>query len=328
MRIRSRIHFFGICILLPLLLPAASAPAANQNVTAQSSGPNNTFTPKAVTINAGDTVTWTNNSGFHNVHFDDNSFIQPASPAFPPWTVSRTFPSAGTFRYYCDAHGGPNGSGMSGTVWVEGPGYPRPLSASPVKTSLGIAYKPCPAASANRTHGPPLVHPSCNPPAQASDWLTVGTFDANGQNANSVGSVALRVVTGDPANPPDDADVRLSASVTDVRNKAGLADYAGELQVKLPLRITDKQSGPAADERATGSTTFNFTVPCVVTGAAGVGSTCSVTTTADSVIPGSVLEAKRAVWQVEGVQVFDGGSDGVASTAGNTLFASQGLFVP
>jgi len=65
-----------------------------------------------------------------------------------------------------------------------------------------------------------------------------------------------------------------------------------------------------------------------VTGAAGVGSTCSVTTTADSVIPGSVVEAKRAVWQVDGVQVFDGGSDGVASTAGNTLFASQGLFVP
>jgi len=40
------------------------------------------------------------------------------------------------------------------------------------------------------------------------------------------------------------------------------------------------------------------------------------------------VEAKRAVWQVDGVQVFDGGSDGVASTAGNTLFASQGLFVP
>jgi hypothetical protein len=28
------------------------------------------------------------------------------------------------------------------------------------------------------------------------------------------------------------------------------------------------------------------------------------------------------------VQVFDGGSDGVASTAGNTLFADQAVFVP
>jgi len=124
MRIRSRIHLFGICILLSLLLPAASAPAANQNVTAQSSGPNNTFTPKAVTINAGDTVTWTNNSGFHNVHFDDNSFIQPASPAFPPWTVSRTFPSAGTFRYYCDAHGGPTAPACRARCGSKGRGIP------------------------------------------------------------------------------------------------------------------------------------------------------------------------------------------------------------
>jgi plastocyanin len=323
-----RIRLLGIGILLALLVPAASASAADQTVTAQSIGPNNTFTPRTVSINAGDTVTWTNNSGVHNVHFDDGSFDQPANASSPPWTVSRTFASAGTFRYYCELHGGPNGSGMSGTVWVNGPGYPRPISASPVKTSLAVAYKPCQAVSANRTHGPPLEHPSCNPPAQESDWLTVGTFDANMQNANSVGSVALRVVTGDPANPPDDADVRLIASVTDVRNKAGLADYTGELQVKLPLRITDKQSGPAADERATGSTTFNFTVPCATTGAAGVGSTCSITTTADAVIPGSVLEGKRAVWQVDAVQVFDGGSDGVASTAGNTLFASQALFVP
>jgi hypothetical protein len=28
------------------------------------------------------------------------------------------------------------------------------------------------------------------------------------------------------------------------------------------------------------------------------------------------------------VKVFDGGSDGVASTAGNTLYLDQGIFVP
>jgi plastocyanin len=320
-----RIRLLGIGILLALLVPGAPALAANATVTATTLS---TFSPKNVTINTGDMVTWNNGGGVHNVHFDDNSYIQPPTASSAAWSVSRTFTAAGTFRYYCDVHGGPNGAGMSGTVWVNGPGYARPISASPLLTSLAVAYKPCPAASANRTHGPPLEHPSCNPPVQESDWLTVGTFDANEQNPNSVGSVALRVVVGDPATPTvDEADVKLISSLKDVRNKTGLADYTGELQVRLPLRITDRQSGPAADERATGDTTFAFTVPCAATGA-GVGSTCSITTTADSVIPGSVVEGKRSIWQVDRVQVLDGGSDGVVSTAGNTLFATQALFVP
>ena len=40
-------------------------------------------------------------------------------------------------------------------------------------------------------------------------------------------------------------------------------------------------------------------------------------------------EDKRAVWQLGKVQVYDGGADGDADTAGdNTLFMEQGLFVP
>jgi hypothetical protein len=45
-------------------------------------------------------------------------------------------------------------------------------------------------------------------------------------------------------------------------------------------------------------------------------------------MPGAVVEGKRSIWQLDKVQVLDGGSDGVASTAGNTLFATQALFVP
>ena len=177
-------------------------------------------------------VTWNNGSGLHNVHFDDNSFDMPPSPSSSAWSVSRTFTSPGTFRYYCEAHGGPNGVGMSGTVWVNGPGYARPAGASPLRASLSVAYKQCQPASANRTHGPPLEHPSCNAPVQESDWLTVGTPDANGAGANSVGSVTLRTQVGDPGEPGDQANVQLVSSMTDVRNKTGLADYTGELQVE------------------------------------------------------------------------------------------------
>jgi len=41
-----------------------------------------------------------------------------------------------------------------------------------------------------------------------------------------------------------------------------------------------------------------------------------------------VREGERAIWALQKLQVFDGGADGVASTAPNTLFAVQGVFVP
>jgi plastocyanin len=315
-----------IGILVALLAPVAPASAANQTVTATNF---NTFSPRNVTVNTGDTVTWNNGGGFHNVHFDDNSYVQPPSASSSAWSVARTFSAPGTFRYYCDAHGGPNGAGMSGTVWVNGPGYPRPRSATPLRASLALAYRQCQAASANRTHGPPLEHPSCTPPAQASDWLTVGTPDANGPAANSIGSARLVALTGDPGTPADEADVRLVTSITDVRSRtSGLPDYTGELQARLALRITDRLNGPSLTETGTGDTTFTFAVPCTATGNTGVGSTCTVNTTADALAPGTVLEGKRAVWQVGKIELFDGGADGVASTAGNTLFADQSMFVP
>jgi plastocyanin len=325
MRIRSA----GVCILIALLLPAA-APAANQTVTATFG---NTFTPKEVVINTGDMVTWNNGGGIHNVHFDDGSFDMPASPSSAAWSVSRTFTGPGTFRYYCEAHGGPNGSGMSGTVWVNGSGYARPQAASPLKTSLTLAYTQCQAANQNRTHGPPLEHPSCNPPVQVSDWLTVGSPDANGAGANSVGSARFTVLVGNPGTPTvDEADVRVITSITDVRNKAGLADYTGELQLRIPWKITSRNNtispGGPYDQPATGRFTFTATVPCATTGSTTVGSTCSITTTADALMPGAVPEGKRSIFDFGKVELHDGGSDGVASTPGNTLFASQGVFIP
>ena len=66
-------------------------------------------------------------------------------------------------------------------------GFPRPAGASPLRASLVPAYNAC--TSPNRTHGPGLAFPSCNPPVRSSGPLTVGTPDANGFAANSVSSV-------------------------------------------------------------------------------------------------------------------------------------------
>ena len=72
--------------------------------------------------------------------------------------------------------------------------HPRPVGASPLRASMVPAYNAC--AAPNRTHGPPLAFPSCNPPVQSSTSLTVGSPDANGAGANSVGFIKLAVKVG------------------------------------------------------------------------------------------------------------------------------------
>jgi plastocyanin len=96
------------------LLAAAPSRAANHNVTV---GPDLAFHPSTLTIDAGDTVTWTNAGGHHNVHADDGSFGNSLSTS--AWTFTRTFPSAGTVGYHCQEHGGPR-FGMFGTIIVQG----------------------------------------------------------------------------------------------------------------------------------------------------------------------------------------------------------------
>jgi hypothetical protein len=206
----------------------------------------------------------------------------------------------------------------------------RPKSASPVIAQLVNAYKPCGAP--NRTHGPPLGFASCNTPEAASDYLTVGTPDANGQQAKASGYVRYDALVGNPGTPTDEADVAFAVILSDVRRKADLSDYTGELAADAQLRITDKDNSPYPGGPGPGTvtdTSFPVTVPCATTADASIGSTCQVATTADSLVPNAVKEGRRSVWALGQVKVYDGGSDGDASTAAdNTLFMDEGLFVP
>jgi len=208
------------------------------------------------------------------------------------------------------------------------PNYPRPKGATPLRTALVPTFQQC--TSANRTHGPPLAFGSCNPPALRSGQLTIGTPDANLTSANSMGHVRYDTVVGDPGTPADEADVALRVSITDVRRQSDLADYIGQLQASSAIRITDGDSAASAGAPVATAQdgTFAWTIPCTATPSTTIGSTCSVTTTADAVTPGVIKEGMRSVWQLGQVQVFDGGPDGVASTTPNTLFAVQGIFVP
>ena len=199
---------------------------------------------------------------------------------------------------------------------------PIPARAAPPRclTRLVPAYQQCTAA--NRTHGPPLAFGSCNPPQQASDELTVGTADANGQPTKSEGSVQLDAIAGVPATPADEADMRLTVSITDVRRRDNLADYTGAVHPRLPLRATDRNNtpAPAGLNQGTGmDTELSFDVACAATADTTVGSTCATTTSLDAVVPGAVKEGKRSIWELGQLRVDDAAGD---------AFMVQGLFVP
>ena len=207
-------------------------------------------------------------------------------------------------------------------------GYARPKSATPLTIALVPAFDEC--TSSNGTHGAPLAVPSCSA-HQSSNYLTVGTPDANGKAAGSVGKLQLRAVGESPIdlNNGDQSDVEINASFSDVRNKSDLTDYTGELRFVLGLRVTDRYNGDALDYPGTVTDTpFSFNVPCAST-TGSEGGACNVSTTADAVMGGIAREGQRAVWEMTQVQVFDGGADGDGDTTGdNGLFAVQGAYAP
>ena len=213
--------------------------------------------------------------------------------------------------------------------------YVRPKSASPVRVSLVPAYAQCTAP--NRNHGPPLAHPSCNPPNRLSTAVTIGTPDANGAATTSTSSVRVTAIVGVPGGP-DDSDVGITGSVTDVRcqgvttpcstaNSAAGPDYVGELRVELMLRITDRGAGDIPATVA--DIPFSAETTCASSSSTTTGGTCALATTADAVVPGSVPERERSIWAISGIAVYDGGPDGdVGSPSGDNVFLRQGVLVP
>jgi len=220
-------------------------------------------------------------------------------------------------------------------------GYPRPAGAHPLRAALVPAYEVC--TSPNREHGPPLADPSCAPPVQHSPVLTVGTPDANGFSAASVSSVRFRY--GGTPTPPEDSVVEAVVRITDVHCRVLNAacpggpgsDFVGRVLVRMLVQITDKFNGPASTESATvQEMPIEIPVDCVAT-AGSVGSRCELTTSLDSLYPGSVLDAKRAIWEFGEVTVRDPGPNGTGYLAGcpetcgdgdESVFMRQGIFVP
>lgn len=116
---------------------AGPAPAAQWFV--QSGGSDVAFSPQFLTIQAGDSVTFLNLGGYHNVVADDGSFRcangcdddghgGSGNASSDLWFATVQFPTPGTIGYFCEPHGAP-GSGMYGTITVLAAS--RPVTPAP-----------------------------------------------------------------------------------------------------------------------------------------------------------------------------------------------------
>jgi plastocyanin len=111
-------------MLIALLALAAVVPARAAVVDVEVR--NFVYVPNDITINAGDTVRWTNiGNGVHNVAADDGSFRNAVSSS--NWVFNRQFDQPGEVRYYCEVHSAPGldiNNAMSGRITVLPAGGP------------------------------------------------------------------------------------------------------------------------------------------------------------------------------------------------------------
>jgi plastocyanin len=126
------------------LLVFAFHPAWGANHMVVTQDPHS-FSPSALTIAAGDTVTFSNTAqGFHDVHADDNSFRCAngcdgdghggnGDPSTNLWTFQLTFSQPGTVSYHCEIHGS---MGMVGSITVMAAGSAGSLGFSAATYSV------------------------------------------------------------------------------------------------------------------------------------------------------------------------------------------------
>ena len=67
---------------------------------------------------------------------------------------------------------------------------------------------------------------------------------------------------------------------------------------------------------------------CTATADTTVGSTCAITTTADTLVPGAITAGKRAIWQLGDLQVYDGGAAWSCGRLRRDAIRGSGIFVP
>jgi hypothetical protein len=150
---------------------------------------------------------------------------------------------------------------------------------------------------------------------------------------NPDGSVAAVAGDTNPLNG-DQADVTLGTGLTDIQTGAG-ADYnpnpsGADLTQVTRLRLTDQANGYGGISATASDFDFTLPIDCVPTVDPLVGSACTASTTADTLMGGFAQEQRQTVTQVFRVRIYDSGLNGARQdgTGDDRVFAHGGIFTP
>jgi len=153
----------ALAALLFLLAGMSAAIAGPLAATSTVNIQNFAFAPASVTINAGDSVRWTNLDGVsHSARSVNDSFNTGTLSLGQSATV--TFNTAGTFDYICGIHG----ASMSGTVIVRSLATAAPTTPAPTPRPTTAQPTPTPVPTVAPTPPPsPLPTPQTPAPTSA-----------------------------------------------------------------------------------------------------------------------------------------------------------------
>lgn len=111
-RLKNKSNFAGFAFLLVgmTLLGTQFLSASAQNQTFSIGVQNNFFDPTDLTLEAGDSIMWLNNSGFHDVVSTSGPESFSSGNPGVGWTFTRQFNVPGNYTYVCTIHSGMEGS--------------------------------------------------------------------------------------------------------------------------------------------------------------------------------------------------------------------------
>jgi len=159
--VRRKIGVLACTLAAAAVVGVPAAWGANSSVSIQ----NFSFQPQSVTINVGETVTWTMRDANtqHTVTADNSSFN--SGNLSTGQSFAHTFGQAGSFSYHCSIH-----TYMTGTVnVVGGGGSPAPTSPPATAPAPSSSPQAAPAATPSATAAP---HTTTAPPTTAAPTTT------------------------------------------------------------------------------------------------------------------------------------------------------------
>src|SRR5215212_5230559 len=181
LRLVGTMAVMALLALFTLVPLAGAAPRAAETKTV--SIKDFAFDPKTISVNLGDTITWTNDGPSpHTVSADDGSF--DSGNLDKGATFSHTFDKAGTVAYFCKYHGSKGGTGMAASITVAEVPAAAPTAAPAAAEPSGSVD----AADQAIVNGSITV---ANVTAGQDGWI-VAHLDEGGKPGKVIGNTAVK----------------------------------------------------------------------------------------------------------------------------------------